>query len=276
MRILLLVVGYVICVVWVMRYARKVRSHPELSIVADKMEENRVHFLGSRANANLEFTATRKWILLIFAAAFAVMIYGVAVLGWWMAEISGVFLASAIIVGVIARMSEEEFTGTFIDGARDLLGVALIIGIARGIVVVMDNGMITHTILHSAENVVSGLSSTIFINVTYWLEVLLSFWFLPLLAWRFSRCPLWPRWPTSRMYPGSGRHRVSIRFRHCEPDYAHLSRCDGRVGHRPRSLRAIPEMGRPAPAHFDVTEHGRPEYRRDAVTLLAVGSRRLF
>lgn len=103
------------------------------------------------------------------------MIYGVAVLGWWMAEISAVFLAAAVIVGVIARMGEETFTSTFIDGARDLLGVALIIGIARGIVVVMDNGMITHTILHSAENLVSGLSTTVFINVTYWLEVLLSF-----------------------------------------------------------------------------------------------------
>ncbi|RVR53717.1 YfcC family protein, partial [Citrobacter freundii] len=97
-------------------------NQPELSIVADKMEENRAHFLGNRGNSNLEFTATRKF-LLIFAAAFAVMIYGVAVLGWWMAEISAVFLGSAIIVGVIARMSEEAFTSTFIDGARDLLGV---------------------------------------------------------------------------------------------------------------------------------------------------------
>lgn len=180
MRVLLLIVGYVLCVFWVMRYARKVRAHPELSIVADKMEENRAHFLGNRANTLLEFTATRKWVLLIFAASFAVMIYGVAVLGWWMAEISGVFLAAAIIVGVITRMGEEAFTSTFIDGARDLLGVALIIGIARGIVVVMDNGMITHTILHSAESLVSGLSTTIFINVTYWLEVLLSFWCPPL------------------------------------------------------------------------------------------------
>lgn len=48
----------------------------------------------------------RKLITVIFALAFAVMIYGVAVLGWWMAEISAVFLASAIIVGLIARMSE--------------------------------------------------------------------------------------------------------------------------------------------------------------------------
>jgi len=72
-------------------------------------------------------------------------------------------------------MSEEELTSTFIDGARDLLGVALIIGIARGIVVIMDNGMITHTILHSAEGIVSGLSNVIFINVMFLLEVVLSF-----------------------------------------------------------------------------------------------------
>lgn len=52
-------------------------------------------------------------------------------------------------------MSEEELTSTFINGARDLLGVALIIGIARGIVVIMDKGMITHTILHSAEGLVA-------------------------------------------------------------------------------------------------------------------------
>ncbi len=158
-----------------MRYARKVRSMPESSIVADKMAENQAHFLGNRSETMLEFTPTRKAILILFAASFAFMIYGVAVLGWWMAEISAVFLAAAVIVGVIARMGEETFTSTFIDGARDLLGVALIIGIARGIVVVMDNGMITHTILHSAENLVSGLSTTVFINVTYWLEVLLSF-----------------------------------------------------------------------------------------------------
>ena len=53
--------------------------------------------------------------------------------------------------------------------------VALIIGIARGIVVVMDNGMITHTILHSAEGIVTGLSTVVFINVMFALEVVLSF-----------------------------------------------------------------------------------------------------
>jgi len=175
LRVAILIVGWLICVIWVMRYARKVRRDPSLSVVADQWDSNRAHFLGNRSDELLPFTGVRKIILLIFALAFVVMIYGVSVKGWWMGEISGVFLAAAILVGLIARMSEEELTSTFIDGARDLLGVALIIGIARGIVVIMDNGMITHTILHSAEGIVSGLSSVIFVNVMFLLEVVLSF-----------------------------------------------------------------------------------------------------
>ncbi|MFD3246504.1 YfcC family protein [Rahnella aquatilis] len=175
LRVAILIIGWLICVIWVMRYARKVRRDPSLSIVADQWESNRAHFLGNRSEELLPFTGVRKIILLIFALAFVVMIYGVSVKGWWMGEISGVFLAAAILTGLIARMSEEELTSTFIDGARDLLGVALIIGIARGIVVIMDNGMITHTILHSAEGMVSGLSSVLFINVMFLLEVVLSF-----------------------------------------------------------------------------------------------------
>jgi len=175
LRVAILIVGWLICVIWVMRYARKVRRDPSLSVVADQWDSNRAHFLGNRSDELLPFTGVRKIILLIFALAFVVMIYGVSVKGWWMGEISGVFLAASILVGLIARMSEEELTSTFIDGARDLLGVALIIGIARGIVVIMDNGMITHTILHSAEGIVSGLSSVIFINVMFLLEVVLSF-----------------------------------------------------------------------------------------------------
>jgi uncharacterized ion transporter superfamily protein YfcC len=106
------------------------------------------------------------------------MVWGVSLGGWWMAEMSGLFLASAILVGIIGRLGEEGFTTTFVDGAKDLLGVALIIGVARGIVVVMDAGHITDTILVNAAQAVEGLSTVAFINVMYWLEVALSF-FVP-------------------------------------------------------------------------------------------------
>ncbi|MGF1765669.1 YfcC family protein [Aliivibrio kagoshimensis] len=176
LRASILVIGWFICVAYVMRYAKMVQADQSKSIVYDKYEENKAFFLGDKDDqGSLEFTTTRKVILAVFAAAFGVMIYGVAVAGWWMAEISAMFIAASIIVGLIARMSEEDLTSSFIDGARDLLGVALIIGIARGIVVIMDRGMITDTILFTAENAVTGLSSILFINVMYWLEILLSF-----------------------------------------------------------------------------------------------------
>lgn len=91
---------------------------------------------------------------------------------------AALFLAASILVGIVARQGEHEFVDNFLDGARDLLGVALIIGVARGIVVVMDAGSITDTILYWSEQAVSGLSKVAFINVMFWLELVLSF-FVP-------------------------------------------------------------------------------------------------
>ncbi|MGB2079159.1 MAG: YfcC family protein [Vibrio sp.] len=175
LRVIMLALGWVICVAYVMRYAKMVRQDPTKSIVYDKLEENKEHFLSNRSEDGLDFTPRRKLILALFCITFGVMIYGVAVVGWYMAEISALFLGASIVIGLIAKMSEEEFTTNFIEGSRDLLGVALIIGIARGIVVIMDKGMITDTILHSAEQAMTGLSSVIFINVMYLLEIVLSF-----------------------------------------------------------------------------------------------------
>ena len=182
LRFVILILCWLACVIYVMRYAERVKQDPERSIVADRRAANEEHFLkGREASGNpelLEFTLTRKIVLVIFAGTFAVMIWGVSAGGWWMAEMSALFIVAAIVVGVIARMSEEDFTDTFVDGARDLLGVALVIGIARGIVVVMDAGKMTDTILFWAEGAVSGLSAIGFINAMFGIEVALSF-FVP-------------------------------------------------------------------------------------------------
>lgn len=178
-RLLILGLGWLACVVWVMRYAEGVKADPTRSLVADMHDENLAHFLkGSDQQGIPDFTLTHKIVMTVFALSFALLIYGVSVLGWWMGEMSALFLASSILVGLIARMGEHEFVDTFIDGARDLLGVALIIGVARGIVVVMDAGKITDTILFWSEQAVSGLGTIAFINVMFWLEVALSF-FVP-------------------------------------------------------------------------------------------------
>jgi uncharacterized ion transporter superfamily protein YfcC len=85
------------------------------------------------------------------------------------------FLFFGIVIGLVGRLSEKELTATFVDGARDMLGVALIIGLARGITVIMNNGLITDTVLNWTEQALSGLSSIGFIIVTYLLYLPLSF-----------------------------------------------------------------------------------------------------
>ena len=179
LRFVILILCWLACVAYVMRYAERVRQDPERSIVADRRAENEAHFLKGREETDsMELTFTRKVVLVVFALSFGVMIWGVSAGGWWMAEMSGLFIVSSILVGLIGRMSEEDFTNTFVDGARDLLGVALVIGIARGIVVVMDAGKMTDTILFWAEGAVSGLPAIGFINTMFGLEVALSF-FVP-------------------------------------------------------------------------------------------------
>lgn len=175
LRLVILGLGWLICVAYVMRYAERVRKDPSKSLVAELKHANEAHFLRNREqHRDAVLTARQKIILLIFGASFVAMVWGVSAKGWWMAEMSSLFLASAIAVGLVSWMGEKPFTSAFVDGARDLLGVALVIGLARGIVVIMDQGKITDTILHTFEGWIGGMSDVAFVNALFATEGLLS------------------------------------------------------------------------------------------------------
>jgi uncharacterized ion transporter superfamily protein YfcC len=186
-RIVILVIGTAIGIIFVQRYAAKVRADPSASLVATMRDENIEHFhaTGDGDTEPAAMTGRQTGVLVLFGLAFVVMIYGVIpwedlgiplpTLWWWFPEMTASFLLFAILVGVVSRMNETAFTSTFVDGARDLLGVALIIGIARGITVIMNNGLITDTVLNAAEQAVSDLGGVAFINLMFGLFVPLSF-----------------------------------------------------------------------------------------------------
>ena len=178
LRIAILVVGWLICVAFVMRYAAKVKADPSQSVVADMADSNKKYFSTRRVGADAEFGMREKFNVLLFATTFGVMIWGVALSGWWMAEMSVLFLGAALVIGTVGWVGEKQFVKAFVGGAQDLLGVALIIGIARGIVVVMDAGNITDTILHSSEEAIKGYSDVAYINAVFAIEVVMSF-FIP-------------------------------------------------------------------------------------------------
>jgi uncharacterized ion transporter superfamily protein YfcC len=186
-RVVILVVGTIIGIVFVMRYAEKVKKDPTKSLIYDMKANNEKQFMSGSAKGTDfgKFTTRHKVILFFFFLAFVVMVYGVipwADLGlaiptwwWWFPEMTACFLFFGILIGIIGKLSEKDLVNTFVDGARDMLGVALIIGVARGITVIMNNGLITDTVLYWTEKAVSGLSSVAFIIVTYILYLPLSF-----------------------------------------------------------------------------------------------------
>jgi uncharacterized ion transporter superfamily protein YfcC len=178
LRLVILVLGWLICTAYVMWYAKRVREDSSKSIVAAQEESNKSFFLKKMASDDAQLSTSQKLILVVFTATFGIMIWGVSSQGWWMGEMATLFIGSALIIGIIGRVGEKNFTEAFVDGSRDLLGVALIIGLARGIVVIMDDGHITDTILNFSAEAIKGYSTVVFINVMYWIEVLLSF-FVP-------------------------------------------------------------------------------------------------
>ena len=182
LRVIMLIVLLPIAVWYVMRYAEKVRADPQKSYVADMYESNREHFIGEEYNTALN--GKQKIALSLFGLTFLVMIYGVIpfddlgvpvpALGWWFPELSALFLIAGIIIGIFYRLKEEKLVDSFLFGAKDLLGVAFIIGISRGITVIMNDGMITDTILYWGESALAGSGKSVFLALMYLIFLPLS------------------------------------------------------------------------------------------------------
>jgi uncharacterized ion transporter superfamily protein YfcC len=187
-RLIILLGSLVIGIVFVRRYADRVKTDPSRSIVFDMKKDNEAYFASGEVAGQDEtqpMTRTHKIVLTLFALAFGVMIYavipwedlglGLPTLWWWFPEMTASFLLFAVLIGVVAGIKEGELTETFVTGARELLGVALIIGIARGITVIMNNGQITDTVLHWAEIALGDVGKVAFSIVMYALFLPLSF-----------------------------------------------------------------------------------------------------
>ena len=209
LRLIFFVVMTALGTYFVYRYADKIQKDPTKSLVYSHREEDLKHF-NVDAVANVESTLSKKQkqVLVLFVLTFVLMIMsfipwtdlnvnvfenfnkwlvGIPVIGkivgtstsalgtWYFPEGAMLFAVMGIIIGFVYRMKEDRFITVFINGAADLLGVALIVAVARGIQVIMNDGMITATILHWGEVGLKGLSSQVFIVLTYIFYLPMSF-----------------------------------------------------------------------------------------------------
>ncbi len=165
-RILMFVISTAITIWYLVRYAQKVKKDPTKSIVYKVDGKVKSPYENIKETEVAEPLSGRNRLLLIlFLSTFLIMIAGVVWFDWWLIEMSTMFFGASLLIGVITRTKESEFINQFIKGAESLLGVAFIVGVARGVTIVLNEGHISDSILYYSAKLVSGMPPTLFIVV---------------------------------------------------------------------------------------------------------------
>ena len=157
-RLIILVVMLTIAAVYIYLYAQRIKRDPTRSLMYefDRQREEKVDL-----NDLPELTGTRKLVLLVMGATFALLIVGVLKWGWYINELSALFLGMGIVVGFEARVGFDGFGRLFSRGVADFAAGALAVGFARGILIVLEGGNILHTILYGASGLLTSLPSSL-------------------------------------------------------------------------------------------------------------------
>ena len=119
-------------------------------------------------------SAAQKIILLILFASIVLLVVGVTLWGWYMAEISGLFLAMGIVSGIVAGYDSGRISSEMIAGAKDILSSALVVGLASGIIVILQEGRIIDSILNSLQAALNNAGGEWSLSAMYGIQALIN------------------------------------------------------------------------------------------------------
>ncbi|MDQ1248784.1 MAG: hypothetical protein QG597_3158 [Actinomycetota bacterium] len=185
LRVIMYLVLTAVTILFVLRYATKVKKDPAKSLTKAVAGDDELAAEGNEEPPKM--TGGQTAVIWIFMLTFVLMIFSVIpwsdfspslesiTLGWYFPELAALFLVGAIIIGLVGKLGEEGMVNGIVAGMGDFMGAALIIALARGVTVVMNNAGITDTVLNALEGVVSSLSSGLFAVVMFIVNIPLAF-----------------------------------------------------------------------------------------------------
>ncbi len=196
---LLWIITLAISIIFVMTYAAKVKRDKGSTFLSLREQKNAERKFGNYAEKfegkEVNLSNMQKITLILFALTFVVMIVGFIPWGefnisffdkftgwltgstfgnWWFYEAALWFLVMAIIIGIVNKMGEKGIVDTFVDGADDMVGVILIIAIARGASVLMSQTYLDNYIIYNAANLLKNVPELLFTPLNYILHIVLS------------------------------------------------------------------------------------------------------
>ena len=141
-------------IIFVSLYSKKIKANPELSITFIQDEELRKKLNLEEIENYKGMDFRHKVVMTSFIAGLLVLVWGVLNYGWFIEELAAVFFIIGIVIAFAGRLSINETSNAFVNGAKDLVGTALIIAFARGILIVSVEGRIIDTLLYSLSSIV--------------------------------------------------------------------------------------------------------------------------
>ena len=189
---------YAISTLFVVMYAKKVKKDKGSTILSLREQKEAEQTFGQyveQVATKVKLSGKQKVTLLLFALTFLIMIIGFipwesfgvtffngftgwltgAPLGsWYFMESALWFLIMSILIAVVNGFTEKEFVDTFIDGSDDMVGVVLVIAVARGASVLMAQTYLDNYIIYNATELLAKVPEVVFVPLNYVLHIVLS------------------------------------------------------------------------------------------------------
>ena len=161
---------------YLIRYGTKIKADPSKSIVRELEIEEKDKVIDLSNIPDIE--GKHYLVLLTMVVGFGFIIYGVFNLGWYITEIASTFLAMGIIGGLFGKLGPSRVSQEFVSGARGIVFGALVVGIARGILVIMQDGFIIDSLINGLASAIQNLPNSIAVVGMYLVQVVINF-FIP-------------------------------------------------------------------------------------------------
>jgi uncharacterized ion transporter superfamily protein YfcC len=164
-------------VIWyIMRYANRIEKDPARSPMYETdRERDASHY---EDTSNLVFNWPRRLVLLGLVGSLALLIYGVSNWGWYIEEIAALFIGLGFLSAILGRIKGNEAVQLFMNGAKDMMTAAMVIGLARGLLVVAEEGRIIDTLLNSIAEGAQAFPRFMTVEIMFVLQTALNF-FVP-------------------------------------------------------------------------------------------------